>query len=70
MNLTQQIWSLKHFLEFISAECSFINVGETFTNTIHLLHRKDHYDLLKLRNQNKTQESVKISRERLATFFS
>ena len=31
------------------------HVGETFTNTIHLLHQKDHCYLLKLRNQNKTQ---------------
>ena len=31
------------------------HVGETFTNTIHLLHQKDHCHLLKLRNQNKTQ---------------
>ena len=44
--------------------------GETFTNTIHLLHQKDHYDLLKLRNQNKAPESVTISQESLATLFS
>ena len=44
------------------------HVGETLTNTIHLLHQKNYYDLLKLRNQNKTPESV--SRERLATLFS
>ena len=39
------------------------HVGETFTITIHLLHQKDHYDLLQLRNQSKTPESVTISQK-------
>ena len=46
------------------------HVGETFINTIHLLHQKNHYDLLKLRNQSKTPESVTISQESLVTLFS
>ena len=46
------------------------HIGETFINTIHLLHQKDHYNLLELRNQSKTPESVTISQESLVTLFS
>ena len=43
------------------------HLGETFKNTFHLIHQKDLYHLLRLRNKSKTQKSVTISRESLVT---